>query len=67
MAMIAGVSPAHATIYGTLSNFDIYNTTAEPAEGAEIELEGVHSNSFGGDFPAQRGPMGIRGVAAGPH
>ncbi len=39
-------------IYGTLSNFDIYNTTPEPCEGAEIELEGIHSSSVGGDFPA---------------
>ena len=46
-------SPASALgIYGTLSNFDIYNTTPEPSEGAEIELEGVHSSSIGGDYPA---------------
>lgn len=44
---------AHASgIYGTLSNFDIYNTTPEPCEGAEIELEGIHSTDIGGDFPA---------------
>jgi len=46
-------TPAYAgTIFGTLSNFDIYNTTPEPSEGAEIELEGVHSSTIGGDFPA---------------
>jgi hypothetical protein len=44
----AGASP----IYGTLSNFDIYNTTPEPCEGAEIELEGIHSSDIGGDYPA---------------
>ena len=44
---------AHASgIFGTLSNFDIYNTTPEPCEGAEIELEGIHSSDIGGDFPA---------------
>jgi len=44
---------AHASsIFGTLSNFDIYNTTPEPAEGAEIELEGVDSSSIGGHYPS---------------
>jgi hypothetical protein len=48
-----GVPSANASgIYGTLSNFDIYNTTPEPCEGAEIELEGIHSSDVGGDFPA---------------
>jgi hypothetical protein len=49
----SGFSSVHAGgIYGTLSNFDIYNTTPEPSEGAEIELEGIHASSIGGDFPA---------------
>jgi hypothetical protein len=49
----SGITSAYgSTIFGTLSNFDIYNTTPEPCEGAEIELEGVHSSSIGGDFPA---------------
>ncbi len=39
-------------IYGTLSNFDIYNTTPEPAEGAEIELEGCDVASVGGHYPS---------------
>ena len=48
-----GLSSVHASaIYGTLSNFDIYNTTPEPSEGAEIELEGVHSSDIGGGYPA---------------
>ncbi|MFO0911970.1 MAG: PEP-CTERM sorting domain-containing protein [Pirellulales bacterium] len=38
------------SIFGTLSNFDIYNTTPEPSEGAEIELEGVHPEDIGGFF-----------------
>jgi hypothetical protein len=41
-----------SAIYGTLSNFDIYNTTPEPAEGAEIELEGCDSSSVGGWYPS---------------
>ncbi len=41
-----------STIFGTLSNFDIYNTTPEPCEGAEIELEGIHSSDISRDFPA---------------
>jgi hypothetical protein len=47
----SGVACASA-IYGTLSNFDIYNTTPEPAEGAEIELEGCDSSSIGGHYPS---------------
>jgi PEP-CTERM motif len=51
--MALGLQPARASsIFGTLSNFDIYNTTPEPSEGAEIELEGVHAAEIGGDFPA---------------
>lgn len=51
--VVARSAPVHASgIFGTLSNFDIYNTTPEPCEGAEIELEGVHSSDVGGDYPA---------------
>ncbi len=39
-------------IFGTLSNFDTYNTTPEPAEGFEIELEGIHSSDIFRTFPA---------------
>ncbi len=55
-----GVTSTHASsIFGTLSNFDIYNTTSEPSEGAEIELEGIHSTDIGGDFPAHYGSRSI--------
>jgi hypothetical protein len=51
MAALSG--PANASgIFGTLSNFDIYNTTPEPVEGAEIELEGCDSSSIGGNYPS---------------
>ena len=50
---VALVASANASmIYGTLSNFDIYNTSPEPAEGAEIELEGCDSSSIGGHYPS---------------
>lgn len=52
MLCAAPTAWASPTIFGTLSNFDIYNTTPEPCEGAEIELEGIHSSSIGGDYPA---------------
>jgi hypothetical protein len=43
---------AQASIYGTLSNFDIYNETPEDAYGAEIELEDIHSSDVPYTFPA---------------
>ncbi len=56
----SGFKSADASIvFGTLSNFDIYNTTPEPSEGAEIELEGVHSSSLSRDFPAHYGSKSI--------
>jgi hypothetical protein len=44
--------PAHATIYGTMSNFDVYNETETEAHGAEIELEGIHREDLSRDFPS---------------
>lgn len=41
-----------AGIFGTLSNFDCYNTDPEPSEGFEIELEGVHSADVYNTFPS---------------
>jgi hypothetical protein len=60
MALLAwaGVTQA-AGIFGTLSNFDIYNTTPEPAEGAEIELEGCDSSSVGGHYPSNFATIAI--------
>lgn len=58
LVIAPGFTTARASaIFGTLSNFDIYFTSPDPTsipgcEGAEIELEGVHSSSIGGDFPA---------------
>jgi hypothetical protein len=36
-------SASNLSIFGTLSNFDTYNTTGSDSEGAELELEGIHS------------------------
>ncbi|MFO0898682.1 MAG: hypothetical protein U0836_14760 [Pirellulales bacterium] len=47
----AGVAPAQG-IYGTLSNFDVFNETPEPSEGFEIELEGVHSADVYDTYPS---------------
>lgn len=53
----AAASSSPAAIFGTLSNFDIYFTSPDPVnipgcEGADIELEGIHSSSVGGSYPA---------------
>ena len=36
MATLGG--PASATIYGTMSNFDVFNDTPQNASGAELAL-----------------------------
>jgi len=46
------VPPAAATLYGTMSNFDVYNETETEAHGAEIELEGIHREDLSRDFPS---------------
>jgi hypothetical protein len=43
---------AHGSIYGTMSNFDIYNETETEAHGAEIELEGIDNYDLSRTFPA---------------
>jgi hypothetical protein len=51
MAMSALVQ-AQPTIYGTMSNFDVFNQTQVNAYGAELELEGVHSNELTNTYPS---------------
>lgn len=53
---------AHASVFGTLGNFDVVNDTGSVAHGFEIELEDLHlgdiSDTFGGvgrGFPSGRG------------
>ena len=43
---------ANASLYGTMSNFDTFNTTPEDAYGAEIELEGIHPEDIVNTYPA---------------
>jgi len=44
VALVVPWSPAAAApIYGTLSNFDVFNDTTQPTHGFEIELEGLSS------------------------
>jgi len=53
IVLAPGLTACYASpISGTLSNFDIYNPTPEPSEGAEIELEDIHSSDIGGSFPS---------------
>ncbi len=39
-------------IFGTMSNFDVYNETETEAHGAEIELEGIHIEDISRTFPS---------------
>ncbi|TWT95431.1 hypothetical protein Pla108_35790 [Botrimarina colliarenosi] len=52
LAAVALVLPAKASIYGTMSNFDVFNETETEVHGAEIELEGVHPEDIARFFPA---------------
>jgi len=52
LAAATAALPAQATIYGTMSNFDVFNETPEDAYGAELELEGVHSADVINTFPS---------------
>ena len=45
-------SPARASLYGTLTNFDVFNETETEVHGAEIELEGIHLEDLTRTFPA---------------
>jgi MYXO-CTERM domain-containing protein len=52
LPLLCSAYPAHATVYGTLGNFDVVNDTGQVAHGFEIELEGLHiediTDTFGG-------------------
>ncbi len=51
-AVAALAAPARATIYGTMSNFDVFNDTPENCYGAELELEGVHAADVYNTYPS---------------
>ena len=42
------------TVFGALSNFDIYNDTGQDAYGFQIELDGVSPQQVIATFPATR-------------
>lgn len=51
-ALLSGF-PAHASVFGTLSNFDVFNNSGGDYYGFEIELEGIDSSSvagYGGNY-----------------
>ena len=50
--LVAVATSADATIYGTMSNFDVFNETPYNAYGAELELEGVHPQEVVNTFPS---------------
>ena len=52
LAIAAAALPAQATIYGTMSNFDVFNDTPENCYGAELDLEGVHSADVMNTYPS---------------
>lgn len=52
LAVITIALPASASIYGTMSNFDVYNETEYECYGAEIELEGIHIGDLSRTFPS---------------
>lgn len=55
LSVVAGLviaAPTSAVIYGTMSNFDVFNDTPQNAYGAEVELEGVHPADVYNTFPS---------------
>src|SRR3954464_7654962 len=50
--LAAAVAPCRATIYGTMSNFDVFNDMPQNAYGAELELEGVHAQNVINTYPS---------------
>lgn len=57
LSLAMGPGTVRADIFGTLSNFDVYNQTPEPSEGFEIELEGCHSTDVYNTFPSHYNHM----------
>ena len=45
-------TPGRADIYGTMSNFDVFNDTPYDAYGCELELEGIHSTDVYNTYPS---------------
>ena len=45
-------TPVCASLDGTLSNFDVFNDTTTEVDGAELELEGIHSSDVSSTYPS---------------
>lgn len=52
--LVPAHSAAAASLYGTLSNFDVYNDTGQVTHGFEIELDGITSSDVVYSFTANR-------------
>jgi hypothetical protein len=53
VAMALAAPPVYAvSISGTLSNFDVFNDTPTESDGAELELEGIHSSDIAYTYPS---------------
>lgn len=52
-------------IYGTLSNFDVFNQTNEPSEGFEIELDGCHLADVSNTYPSHYNVKNMTEYASG--
>ncbi len=48
----AATLPSQAAIYGTMSNFDVFNDTPIDCYGAELELEGLHIEDVYNTYPS---------------
>lgn len=56
---------AQVTLFGTPSNFDVYNDTGRDAHGFEVELQGIKSTDLAGVWSASRYPYTIITTANG--
>lgn len=66
LAFAAPASAQTATVFGSLSNFDVVNHTEHEAHGFEIELEGLQPNDIYGTFGVQRyGAAQLEATATG--
>jgi hypothetical protein len=57
LAKVDTVCASGLSISGTLSNFDTFNTTGMDSDGAELELEGIHSIDVDSHYPSHYGAI----------
>ena len=63
LALFALVNPAASqtpALFGTLSNFDVFNDTGQETHGFEIELDGITSRMFPSRLGAPISAMATR-------